>query len=305
VSETVFLVNPASAGGSTAKRWPEIAHEAAGTGLTGDALFSERPGHLGELARSALEAGARRLVLVGGDGSIYEVVNGLADRLGEVEVALIPRGTGSDFVREHSIPHNVREAALVALEGNVRAVDVGKATFRSWDGAEQMHYFANAAGAGISGAIARRVNAGSKALGAKGSYAWAVVTVFARWRNCVVRVRVDGGEREGRMHEVIAAIGRYQAGGMRLCPDAVPDDGLFDVLFLGDLNKLDLALNLHKTYQGTHVTHPKVEIVRGRSVEVEPEEPLPVQLDGEQPGTTPARFEIVPGALRLRVPRRD
>ena len=131
---------------------------------------------------------------------------------------------------------------------------------------------------------------------------WAVVAVFSRWRNCTVRVRVDEVEREGKMHEVLVAIGRYQAGGMKLCPEAIPDDGLFDVLILGDLSKADLAANLHKTYRGTHLSHPKVDLLRGHSVSVEADEPLPLQLDGEQPGTTPVQFELIPGALRLRVP---
>jgi diacylglycerol kinase (ATP) len=304
MSETVFLVNPASAGGSTARRWPEIAHQAANAGLVGDAYFSEHPGHLGELAREAVKAGARRLVLVGGDGSLNEIVNGLGKHTSKIELALIPRGTGSDFVREHAIPHSVEGAVQVALEGELRSVDLGKATFHAWDGKQAEQYFANVAGAGISGAIARRVNDGAKGLGAKGSYALAVLSVFPRWRNCNVRLRVDTEEREGKMHEVIAAIGRYQAGGMKLCPDAVPDDGLFDVLILGDLSKADLARNLHKTYRGTHLSHPKVEVLRGTLVSIEAEEPLPIQLDGEQPGTTPVQFELIPGALRLRVPPR-
>ncbi len=305
VSEIVFLVNPASAGGSTAKRWPEIAREAASAGLVGDALFSEHPGHLVELAAGAVRAGARRLVLVGGDGSINEVVNGLGKHAGEVELALIPRGTGSDFVHEHGIPHSVSAAVKIAVEGDLRTVDLGRATFHAWDGSKASQYFVNAAGAGISGAIARRVNDGTKALGSRGSYAWAVAVVFARWRNCNVRVRVDEEEREGKMHEVVVAIGRYLAGGMKLCPEAIPDDGLFDVLILGDLSKADLAANLHKTYRGTHLSHPKVELLRGKSVSVEADDQLPVQLDGEQPGTTPVQFELIPSALRLRVPARS
>jgi YegS/Rv2252/BmrU family lipid kinase len=305
MSETVFLVNPASAGGSTAKRWPEIAHEAAEAGLVGDALISEHSGQLAELAREAVKAGARKLVLVGGDGSLNEIVNGLGKQLSKVELALIPRGTGSDFVREHAIPRTVAEAVQVALEGDLRPFDIGKATFHAWDGKQAQQYFANAAGAGISGAIARRVDDGTKGLGPRGSYAWAVVSVFPRWRNCNVRLRIDAEEREGKMHEVIAAIGRYQAGGMKLCPDAVPDDGLFDVLILGDLSKADLVRNLHKTYRGTHLSHPKVDLLHGKYVSIDADEPLPIQLDGEQPGTTPVQFELIPGALRLRVPARD
>ena len=89
---------------------------------------------------------------------------------------------------------------------------------------------------------------------------------------------------------------------MKICPEAAPDDGLFDVLVLGDLTKRDLLLTLPKAYRGTHLPHPKAELLRGAVVTVDAEEPLPVELDGEQPGTTPARFEVVPGALRLRVP---
>lgn len=87
-----------------------------------------------------------------------------------------------------------------------------------------------------------------------------------------------------------------------MTPEASPDDGLFDVLLLGDLTKADLIRTMPKVYKGTHLPHPKAELLRGAAVSVESETPLPVQLDGEQPGTTPVRFEIVPHALRLRVP---
>jgi diacylglycerol kinase family enzyme len=105
------------------------------------------------------------------------------------------------------------------------------------------------------------------------------------------------------MHDVVVANGRYFGGGMMICPDAKPDDGAFDVLLIGDLTKGDLVLTLPKTYRGTHLPHPKAELLRGTAVVVEPAEPLPIQLDGEQPGTTPVRFEIARNALRVRVPR--
>ena len=104
------------------------------------------------------------------------------------------------------------------------------------------------------------------------------------------------------MHDVIVANGRYFGGGMEICPEAEPDDGLFDVLLIGDLTKRDLLLTLPKTYRGKHLPHPKAEVLRGAAVEIETPEPLPVELDGEQPGTTPVRFDVVPKALRLRVP---
>jgi YegS/Rv2252/BmrU family lipid kinase len=240
-------------------------------------------------------------VVVGGDGSVNEVANGIAGRDG-VEIAVIARGTGWDFVRTYAIPRDVAAAARVALEGTTREIDLGRVSYRAWEGHEAQAWFANIASAGMSGAIAQRANATSKALGGKASYLWATLAVFARWRNDVVRVEVDSESREGRMHDVVVANGRYFGGGMMICPDASPDDGLLDVLLIGDLTKRDLMLTLPKTYRGKHLPHPKAELLRGSTVSVDADAPLPVELDGEQPGTTPARFEAVRGALRVRVP---
>jgi len=245
--------------------------------------------------------GARRLVVVGGDGSVNEVVNGL-DAATDVELAVIPRGTGWDFVRTFGIPNDLDGAIDVALTGTVREIDLGTASYRTWAGAEARSTFANVASAGISGAIARRANDSSKALGGKVSYYWATLSVFFGWQAGEMRVTVDGESRSGKMIDAMVCNGRYLGGGMMMCPDAEPDDGLFDVLLIGDVTKRDLAFVLPKTYKGKHLPHPRLELLRGSVVTVESEEPLPIELDGEQPGTTLARFEVVPQALRLRVP---
>lgn len=297
-----FLVNPASANGSTGRRWPELARRAAAVGLHGDALLSERPGHLGALAREAALGGAALLVVVGGDGSVHEVATGLAGVHDPPEIAIVPRGTGWDFVRTFGIPREIEEAAAVALEGDVRTVDLGRVVYRGWDGAESLATFANVASAGMSGAIAQRANETTKALGGKASYLWATFAVFARWTPTEIRLEVDGERRAARMFDVVVANGRFLGGGMEMCPEAEPDDGLFDVLTIGDVTKRDLVQTMPKIYRGTHLPHPKAELLRGRVVTIDAPEPLPIQLDGEQPGTTPVRFEIVPHALRLRVP---
>jgi YegS/Rv2252/BmrU family lipid kinase len=294
-------VNPASAGGSTGSRWPEIARRAAEAGLEGDALFSEEPGHLRELARETAAAGAELLVAVGGDGTVNEVVNGLVAVDARAELAVIPRGTGVDFVRSFEIPTKLDDAFSVILAGRSRPIDLGLATYRSWGGETETLYFANVASAGMSGAIAKRVNE-SKSRLAKASYFLATFSVFARWQPGDVRVSVDDEIRSGRMRDVIIANCRYFGGGMKICPEAEPDDGVLDTLLIGDITKTDLALTLPKIYRGTHLPHPKAELLRGSVVGVNARVPLPIQLDGEQPGTTPVRFEVVPRAIRLRVP---
>ena len=301
---TVFLVNPASANGATRRLWPEIAHRAAEAGLEGEALFSERPGHLAELARRAAGDGAALLVAVGGDGTVNEAVNGIlaAGRDEPPDLAVLPRGTGTDFVRTFRIPTDLDDALEVARSGLTRVIDAGRVTYRSWSGDDALGYFVNVASAGMSGAVAQRANASSKALGGKVSFLWATLAVFARWHNTEIEVEVDDERRSGPMYDVIVGNCEYLAGGMHLCPGAKPDDGLFDVVLIGDITKTELALALPGVYRGTYLPHPKAEALRGARVAVRAPTALPIELDGEQPGTTPATFEVVPRALRLRVP---
>jgi diacylglycerol kinase family enzyme len=156
----------------------------------------------------------------------------------------------------------------------------------------------------MSGAVAQRANGMSKALGGKVTFFYALTRVFLGWKNTEVTVELDGGERRaGPMHDVVVANGQWHGGSMWLAPEAQPDDGLFDVLVIGDVTKLDFATTAPKLYRGTHLAHPKVELLRSASVSVDAPGRLPIELDGEQVGTTPARFEIVPRALRVRVPR--
>jgi diacylglycerol kinase (ATP) len=306
VAGIAFLVNPASDNGKTGERWPELAHRAAELGLVGEALLSERAGQLAELAVRAGEDGADVVIAVGGDGTVNEVVNGLM-RLRELgrpvpELAVVPRGTGRDFVRTFRIPRGLDEALALVGRGRSREIDVGRVEFRAWDGSEGVSYFANVASAGMSGAVAKRANSTSKALGGKVSFLAATLAVFAHWKPGRMEVQVDGERRDGLMYDVLVANCVYLAGGMKMTPEAVPDDGLFDVLLLGEITRTDLALTLPKVYRGTHLPHPKAELLRGRRVTVDAPAPLPVELDGEQPGTTPARFELVPRAVRVRVP---
>jgi diacylglycerol kinase (ATP) len=303
VAEVVFVVNPVSGNGAAGKTWERTRELAAAVGLDGDALVTEGPGHAVALARGAAGNGARLVVAVGGDGTINEIVNGLvAAGSPEVELAVVPRGTGDDFARTFGIPTDVERALAVAAHGEARPVDVGRATYAVGDEAAE-RYFANFAGAGISGAIARRGARTSRRLGAKAAYMWATATVFVRWSSVPMRIELDGEMREGPMFEVVISNGMYAAGGMKIAPDARPDDGQFDAVLIGDVSKADFVTTFPKIYRGAHTSHPKIDVVRASTIAVDASPPLPLVLDGEQPGTTPARFEIVPGALRLRVPR--
>ena len=262
--------------------------------MRGEEVLSEFPGHLG---RAASEAGDSLLVVVGGDGTVNEGVNGVAGT--GAEIAVLPCGTGQDFGRTHGVPSRFDDAVRAALGGETRTIDLGRVVYE--DGA--MRFFANVASAGMSGAVARRANGMTKALGGRVTFFYALTREFLAWRNTRVTVELeDGVRREGPMHDVIVANGRYHAGGMKLAPDARQDDGLFDVVLIGDVDKLDFVTTSPKLYSGRYLSHPKIELLRSATVAIEAAERLPLELDGEPTGTTPARFEVVPAALRLRVP---
>ncbi len=257
-------------------------------------MLSEFPGHL---AQAAGEAGDSLLVVVGGDGTVNEVVNGVEGTASEI--AVLPCGTGQDFGRTHGIPSRFDDAVRVALGGETRTIDLGRVELE--DGTSR--FFANVGSAGMSGAVARRANGMTKALGGRTTFFYALTREFLAWQNTEVVVGLDGDvRREGPLHDVIVANGRYHGGGMKLAPDAGQDDGLFDVVLIGDVTKLDFLTTAPKLYSGRYLSHPKVELMRSSSVRIEAREPLPLEVDGEPIGTTPARFEIVPAALRLRVP---
>jgi YegS/Rv2252/BmrU family lipid kinase len=262
-------------------------------------VFSERRGHLIDLAREAA-ANHDLLVVVGGDGTLNEVVNGIGG-LG-AEIAVLPAGTGQDFGRTYGIPTAFDDAVRVALEGTPRTIDLGRVTYQGREGKEAERYFANVGSVGMSGVVAERANSMSKALGGKATFFYALVRVFAVWKNTEVTVTLDDGERHGRMHDVIVANGQWHGGGMKLAPGASPDDGFFDVVLIGDVTKLDFITTAPKLYKGNHVTHPRIEVLRSAKVTVEAPVPLPIEVEGEPIGTTRAVFEIVPGALQVRVP---
>jgi diacylglycerol kinase (ATP) len=221
------------------------------------------------------------------------------------EVATLPLGTGMDFVRTYGIPNRFEDAVAVAVGGTPRTIDLGRVDYRTWVGGNETRYLANVGSVGMSAAVAQRANGMSKAFGGKATFFYALTRVFLEWQNTPIAVQLDDGtRREARMHDVIVANGQWHGGAMWLAPDAQPDDGLFDVIFVGDINKRDFATTAPKIYKGTYLAHPKVELRRARIVAVEAPERLPIELDGEQVGTTPARFEVVPDALRIRVPDR-
>ena len=269
-----------------------------------DARFTEAPGHARAIAAEESAAGRKLVVALGGDGTISEVADGLVAAGGTAELGIIPRGTGGDFRRTLGIGKEIFVAAEHVRKSRPRSVDVGHVVYVTDAGGESSRHFINVASFGFSSVVARRANDSSKRLGGRVSFLSAVVRSLATYDNAEVTVSIDGGEAR-RMTVLLAAVGngRFFGGGMKICPEALLDDGTFDLVAVGDLGRLEVLAKIHRIYSGDHLSMKEVSSVRCRQLRIAPVDPsaeIPLEIDGETPGRLPASFDIRQGALRLR-----
>jgi diacylglycerol kinase (ATP) len=301
--EAKVIVNPAASGGRVGRMWPELRAAMLQSGLRFSADVTERPGHATELAKHALEDGFREFVSVGGDGTIHEVVNGLfVDGAvpAETTLSIIPGGTGADYIRILGISRDAEQAIQSALGQRTRLVDVGEIRCLR-EGQPITRYFVNVAGLGFDSEVCARVNRMSKRVSGTIPYLTSLVATLFSYSNKDVRIVADNDQLQGRFNSVIVCNGQYFGGGMWIGPKSAPDDGIFDIVILKDLNKVEFLLNVPRVYKGTHLTHPKVHSFRAKELHVEADQRMFIQAEGELVGEAPATFRIMAGALRLRV----
>jgi len=300
---TLVIVNPVSGGGATRRRWRRIEplmREALGA-FEVEATRGARDGV--RIAREAARAGVERIVVAGGDGTTSEVVTGLveADLNQQVEIGLLPMGSGGDFLRTLGMPREIDAAMACLAAGGRRSVDAGRIRFEDHRGEIATACFLNVASLGISGLVDEMVNRAPKHLGGRIAFAWGTLRAIVQYRCEPVNLRVDGETVfDGPLSLAAAANGRCFGGGMRIAPDARPDDGNLDVVVVAGLRKARLLANFPSIYRGTHLGHPEVSVYRGKRVEaMAAPGRVWLDVDGEPLGTLPAEIEILPRALRL------
>jgi diacylglycerol kinase (ATP) len=301
--EVKIVVNPVAASGKVAKRWPRIARRLKERSIRFSHAITEAVGHATEITRQAIADGYRTIIANGGDGTLNEVLNGLVDGGvidPSVRLGVIPGGTGSDFVRTLGVPRD-GERSLDCIEANhTRLVDVGEILFDSPE-SQRVRYFLNVAGLGFDGEVSEYCNRNSKAAGGTVTYLKGLLVNLAAYRNKRVEVTLDDRSFTQRVNSVVVCNGQYAGGGMHLGPGAQVDDGIFDVVIIGDVGKLEFIANLPRVYKGTHLTHPKVSWFRSKTIRVTSQEPMYMQAEGELVGMAPAALRVIPQALRFLV----
>ncbi|MBM3267699.1 MAG: diacylglycerol kinase family lipid kinase [Candidatus Sericytochromatia bacterium] len=298
------IVNPRSADGSTGLIWADLARRITEAGHEIETRLTDHQGHAAELTREALRAGAKRIYAVGGDGTVNEVINGFFEGeraiAPDAELGVLCRGTGCDFIKSLHLPKADEGGIERVLAGHAEPTDVGRVRYVNLRGEEEMRYFINIAEAGLGGQVVSRVNNASKAAGGFLTFLGASLASIAGNRNQPAEIVIDGKYvRNLPVCNVVVANGKYFGGGMKIMPHADLADGKLDVLVMGDFSRADLLANVAKVYSGTHLGHPKVEVFQAESIRVTSVARLPLDLDGECPGTTPAQFDVVPGAIRV------
>lgn len=303
-----IIINPESDKGRTGKRWEHIKEAFKAFFKEFRYEFTEKPCHATEISRSAIKEGAELIVGVGGDGTMNEIANGFFEDHAiinpETALGVVPSGTGSDFSRSLNLPLGFRNAIQIISEAPSNFIDAGHVYYRTASGKDCERYFFNITDFGIGGEVVRHMNR-NRMKKKKSSYLRSTLSTFAHYRNKRLRIRVDGAELPEDSYMIGAVSnGRIFGKGMKIAPEAELDDGLFDLVLVKGMKMWDFCRNVLRIYRGTHLSHPKITLVRGSEIEVVPadgeEQDILIEVDGEQLGQIPATFKILPRSLLVK-----
>lgn len=299
--KTVAIVNLAAGRGRALRAWPQLS-VLLGAGKAPVASWrTEGPGHAERLAAKARREGVDRLVVVGGDGTLFEAINGLWWEPGGAlpSVGIVPVGTGCDYARNFSLGGTLQDKLAAALAEPSVPVDVGLCRLIGLDGRLRTRTFVNVLGFGFDAAVIDRVQRRSMKIRGRLPYLIASLREIAQARSCSVTGMVDAEPIDTKALIVAAGLGTSFGAGMRITPGGMPGAGRFQVVWGEGLSRFELLRLLPKIYTGRHLAHPKVCSRYARRVELTAVPAAGVEAEGELIGTTPIRLEIHPRSLRI------
>jgi YegS/Rv2252/BmrU family lipid kinase len=300
----LVIVNPNAGRRRGLLDWEKISGYLRRYDLDFEPVFTERPGHATEIAIEYIERdGYRKVTVVGGDGTMNEVVNGIFHqkrfRTTDITLGMITVGTGNDWGRMFGIPSDYEEAVKVLTRNQTFIQDAGIVRYCNEEESEK-RYFVNIAGMGFDAEVARKTNRmKQKGKGGVLLYFYNIFTSLINFRHVEALINVDGLDVENKIFSMNVGICKYNGGGMIQAPNAVPDDGLFDLTVIRKLSKPNVILSLKRLYNGTIDKHPKVDSYTAKSIRVESRHTIRLETDGESLGHTPIEFNIIPKSVKI------
>ena len=300
------IVNPVAGFGRGLEDLPLITKLLRENEIPHELVFSQHKYHVTELTVEAVNEGYRHIMVIGGDGTLHEVVNGLfiqqSTPVDEVTVAVIPVGTGNDWIRMYGIPTRYSEAIRAVREGHTLLQDIGEVHYEESQYA-QVRYMANVAGAGFDPSVTK-IYEHYKAQGRRGKhlYAQGSVKSFFRYKSTGVKVWIDGElVHKDLLFSAAIGIGKYNGGGTQQLPLAVADDGLFDITLYRPMHWWQILFRLRRLFNGDIYSIGHVKHYRGSHIRIESTPDIMVEVDGELLGGTPLEFKIHPRCVRVIV----
>lgn len=307
-----IIVNPAAGKGRAATQLAILKPFLSRLPAEFEFAESYERGHAYELSKEAVGLGKYDVIVaMGGDGTVNEVANGLmCESEGSKRPALgvLPGGRGQDFCKATGvkIPRDLQEAARTLLGHNESCLDLGLVTFEPASykplnpEKPNQRYFINIGSLGFDAAVTQEANDRPRKFA---PYYASIFAALRSYTNKQLTYKLDGQTHAGIFNSIVVANGNYYGSGMRIAPSADPRDGLFEIVTMGNVKKAEVVGGALLFYAGLHRYYPRIKILAGRELEIEPtSERIPIQLDGEVVGYTPAKFEIIPSAIRLKVP---
>ena len=304
--KTTVIVNPQAGNGRTAMIWQNVESALKQSIGPFKSIQTTCRGDAKHLTRQELENGAIRIVAVGGDGHLNEVINGFIENdlpvNSDAALSFLMTGTGCDFQRTLGIPVDWQSAVENLNQAQVRQIDVGKVTFTKSDSTKQVRYFMNIASFGLSGAVDRCIENSRQPAFLKGTplFLWATIKTVLTHPNQTVKFQIDDGpEQKIQTRLGLLANGRYFGGAMLAAPEAELDNGMLDLLMLKEISLAKFLWHLPKIYKGTHLNIPEVFFQKVRRFTASSTEQIILDIDGESPGYLEATFEVLPKILKL------
>jgi diacylglycerol kinase (ATP) len=297
--KTMLVLNPHAGKGKGLKAFAAI-RGLLERGIRGmEVRVSEYAGHAFRIGSEAAKDGYERILSIGGDGTPFEIVNGLyaegRPRQG-IELGMIPAGTGNSFLRDFTTD-SWRDAVAGILGGRRRRVDLVE-IFYQRDGATVRQYFLNILGVGLIADILKLTNEKLKGFGSLG-YSLAVMLRLAKGMRNRMRLTVDGRELEIADSALVVSNSKFTGGAMKIAPMADPQDGQVDVVIFQEVGRRDILNIFARVFRGTHVAHPKVKTLRAAEIAIDSEPQEMLMADGELLGRTPLRLRVLPGELTI------
>lgn len=306
--EWLILVNPNAGVGKGIKDWRSISSLLSENNFEYEAVFTEKKLHAIELVQEKIAEGFRKIIVVGGDGTMNEAVNGIFNQdvvpTTEITLGMISVGTGNDWVKTFNIPLDYSEAIKIIKEEQTLLQDAGIVKFYN-EAIQKIRYFVNMAGLGFDAMVASKTNA-DKESGKSNPllYLKNLVSTLFSYKSSNTKVKVDNHVVNDKIFSIGIGIGQYNGGGMQQTPNAIPDDGLLDVALIKHMSKLRIIASIRRLYNGTIGQHNRVETFVGKNIYVESKVPILLEADGESLGHSPFEFSIVPRSVKVIVNRK-